>query len=99
MMVLLSSLALAASTYSLPVVAQAGATQATQPASGEGATAGGADEGQICRTYRVTGSRTRREKVCMTAAQWAQHNENTRKQTGEMLGSDGVCSGGDCRGT
>ena len=33
----------------------------------------------ICRTQEVTGSRLKREKLCLTASQWAEQKANNRE--------------------
>jgi len=57
------------------------------------------DEKQVCRTFRVTGSRAKRERVCMTQAQWDAHEERTREEAGRVTNT-GICSDGSvCSGT
>ena len=41
-------------------------------------------EKKVCRTERATGSLTRRTRVCMTAAQWREVNDRTKKGVDEM---------------
>lgn len=43
-----------------------------------------AREKKICRTDRMTGSLTRRTRICMTEAQWRELNARTRKGLDEM---------------
>lgn len=54
------------------------------------------DEKKICRTEKVTGSRTKTQRICMTAAEWRAAQQQTRKGLDEM-GRD--ASGGYHRGT
>jgi hypothetical protein len=42
------------------------------------------DERKICRTERVTGSLSRRSRVCLTAAQWRELSDRTRRGVDEM---------------
>lgn len=58
-----------------------------------------AEARQICRTFPVTGSRTKRQRVCMTADQWQRASEETQSGTRRIIGSEGVCAGGECTGT
>ena len=51
-----------------PATEIASAAPEPQADSGEGAV--------VCRNYNSTGSRVRREKVCMTVAQWDDVNED-----------------------
>ncbi len=44
------------------------------------------EEKKICRTERATGSLTRRTRVCLTAAQWREVHDRTRRGVGEMQG-------------
>jgi hypothetical protein len=41
-------------------------------------------EKKICRTDKATGSLTRRTRVCMTATQWRELHDRTRKGVDEM---------------
>ena len=45
------------------------------------------EEKKICRTSKVTGSLTRRSRICMTEAQWREVNERTRRGVDEMASS------------
>lgn len=51
-----------------------------------------AEEKKICRTQKATGSLTRRNRICMTQAQWREIYDNTRRGVGELQGS---ASGGN----
>lgn len=42
---------------------------------------------KICRTEKATGSLTRRTRICMTAAQWREVHDRTRRGVGELQGS------------
>jgi hypothetical protein len=44
------------------------------------------NEKKICRTDRMTGSLTRRTRICMTATQWRELSIRTNKGVGEMQG-------------
>ena len=41
-------------------------------------------EKKICRSERMTGSLTRSTRICLTAAQWKEVNDRTRKGVDEM---------------
>jgi len=43
-------------------------------------------EKKICRTSKMTGSLTRRSRICLTEAQWRELNNRTRKGVDEMVG-------------
>ena len=43
-------------------------------------------ERKVCRTERATGSLTRRTRVCMTAAQWRELHDRTRRGVDELVG-------------
>ncbi len=45
------------------------------------------EEKKICRTERATGSLTRQTRICMTAAEWRETQNRTRKGVSEMQGS------------
>jgi hypothetical protein len=44
-------------------------------------------EKKICRTYKMTGSLTRRQRVCLTEAQWRELNSRTQRGLQELQGS------------
>ena len=44
-------------------------------------------EKKICRTSKMTGSLTRRTRICLTEAQWRELNDRTQRGVGEMQGS------------
>ena len=44
-------------------------------------------ERKICRTSKMTGSLTRRTRICMTEAEWRALNDRTRRGMDEMVGS------------
>jgi hypothetical protein len=44
-------------------------------------------EKKVCRTYKVTGSLTRRTRICRTAAEWDQADEATYKGVSDMQNS------------
>lgn len=72
-----------------PVEAAAAAEQAASaaPSATTGAAEAPKEERKICRTEKATGSLTRRNRICMTAAQWREIYDNTRRGVGEMQGS------------
>ena len=41
-------------------------------------------ERKICRTTKMTGSLTRRTRICLTEAEWRELNSRTRKGIDEM---------------
>lgn len=56
------------------------------------------DEPKICRTYKVTGSRAKRTRICMTKKEWAFHEAQTRDQAGRVTNQDGICASSSCSG-
>jgi hypothetical protein len=52
-------------------------------------------EKQVCKTEKVTGSRTRTQRICMTQTQWRELEARTRKGLEEM---GQAASGGHHRG-
>ena len=58
----------------------AGGAYAAAPAEQDGST----KEKKVCRTSKMTGSLTRRTRICMTEAQWRELNARTRKGLDEM---------------
>jgi len=54
-------------------------------ASSDAEAAADADaEKKICRTDKVTGSLSRRSRICLTAAQWREVHDRTRRGVDEM---------------
>jgi len=49
------------------------------------------EEKKICRTEKATGSLTRRNRICMTQAQWREVHDRTRRGVSEM---NSAASGG-----
>lgn len=45
------------------------------------------EERKICRTDKATGSLTRRNRICMTQAQWREIYDRTRRGVSELQGS------------
>ena len=43
-------------------------------------------ERKICRTEKMTGSLTRRTRICLTEREWRELNARTRRGVGEMQG-------------
>ena len=52
-------------------------------------------EEKICRTEKVTGSLTRRQRICMTRAEWDAVHGKTRDAVGRIQGS--AAGGAQCR--
>lgn len=48
-------------------------------------------EKQICRSFKVTGSRAKRERICMTRAQWIAQ-EQAAREAGRDIGNSGICA-------
>jgi hypothetical protein len=57
------------------------------PASAQTADEAAKEEKKICRTEKMTGSLTRRSRICLTQAQWRELNNRTRKGVDELQGS------------
>ena len=53
-------------------------------ASAQDAQEESSEERKICRTSKMTGSRTRRSRICLTEAQWRELASRTRKGLEEM---------------
>jgi len=65
---------------------------ASDPATASPSAPTGADaERKICRTDKVTGSLSRRSRICLTAAQWREVHDRTRRGVDEM---NSAASGG-----
>ncbi|MBT2133814.1 hypothetical protein KK137_05655 [Croceibacterium sp. LX-88] len=45
------------------------------------------EEKKICRSEKMTGSLTRTTRICLTAAQWRELTNRTKKGLDEMQGS------------
>src|SRR6187549_3654021 len=60
---------------------------AAAPPPGQPAPEEPKDERKICRAERVTGSLTRRSRVCLTRAQWQELHDRTRKGFDEFVGA------------
>ena len=61
---------------------------AASPSAATNVAEASADDGKkVCRTERATGSLTRRTRICMTAAQWRELHDRTRRGVTEMQGS------------
>ena len=45
-----------------------------------------AQEKKICRTSKMTGSLTRRTRICMTEAEWRELANRTRRGLDELVG-------------
>lgn len=69
-----------------------------QPAAAPTAAASAAPEAEsptVCRTQRVTGSLTRRQRTCMTEAQWAELERRTAENMNDI--SRNASGGRACR--
>lgn len=87
-MIVRAFLASAAMSAASAAIAAAPADQpASEGAAAARAPADSAAEKKICRTEKATGSLTRRTRICMTAAQWREINDRTRRGVGEMQNS------------
>ena len=63
-----------------------------QPAE-QGAERPAQPERKVCRTERATGSLTRRTRICLTAAQWREVNDRTRRGLDDLVrGASGGCA-------
>ena len=58
----------------------AGGAYAAAPAEQDGST----KEKKVCRTSKMTGSLTRRTRICMTEADWRELNARTQRGVDEM---------------
>jgi len=68
---------LAAALLMLVSATGASANDPVQPAAAE-------QEKKICKTEKVTGSRTRTQRICLTEAQWRELAAATKKGLDEM---------------
>ena len=58
-----------------------------------------AKEKKVCRSYKVTGSLTRRTRICRTEAEWKEVDAATYKGVSDMqssAGGAGKCIGLNC---
>ena len=81
--------AVAAQTADGEAVEQPATTSTAEEASVAAATdsqATPAEERKICRTEKATGSLTRRNRICLTQAQWREVNDRTRRGVGDLQG-------------
>jgi hypothetical protein len=69
-----------------PSTEASGATGQAAPPS-DAAVQAPEQERKICRTDKATGSLTRRNRICLTAAQWREVQDRTRRGVGELQGS------------
>lgn len=83
-----ATLALAASPFLIPASsasAQAAPAAANQTSEEEAAEDAEVDQNEIdCRRIKVTGSRVRKKRICMTFAQWEAYGRNSRGAATEM---------------
>ena len=86
--ILASAILLVATGASAAAPAETGTPAASAATDTQAETA---DERKICRTEKVTGSLSRRSRVCLTAAQWREVHDRTRRGVDEM---NSAASGG-----
>lgn len=67
-----------------PVLLMSAVAVSAAGADEPAATDSAREEKKICRTERMTGSLTRRTRICLTAEQWRELNDRTRKGLNEM---------------
>ena len=79
-------------TLVLALIALVSATGATAAAP---APAAADSEKKICKTERVTGSRTRTQRICLTEAQWRELAAETRKDIDDFNSSQTSRRDGD----
>jgi len=81
----------ASGTMAAPPADESAPAEQTASASPSAATdvaeAPPAEERKVCRTEKATGSLTRRNRICMTVAQWREIQDRTRRGVGELQGS------------
>jgi len=66
------------------VLLSAVAADGAAPDSPEGTAADPKADRKICRTERVTGSLTRRSRICLTAAQWREIEAKTGRGVADL---------------
>jgi hypothetical protein len=66
------------------VLALIALVSATGAAAAGPAPAAADSEKKICKTERVTGSRTRTQRICLTEAQWRELAANTKRGVDEL---------------
>ena len=69
------------------VMAGTSVAAAAQDAQGAQAAEQQDDSKKICRTEKATGSLTRRNRICLTQAQWREVYDRTRRGVGDLQGS------------
>ena len=67
--------------------AVAGQVASASPSAATGAAEEPKEERKVCRTEKATGSLTRRNRICMTATQWREIYDNTRRGVSQMQGN------------
>jgi hypothetical protein len=63
------------------------------PALAQDAPDSASEEKKVCKTEKVTGSRTRTQRICMTETQWRELEARTRKGLEEMSQSASGANG------
>ena len=84
---LLATLAAATGTLAAPPNEQTAPTTEVSTSSATVDVADADADRKICRTEKATGSLTRRTRICLTAAQWREVNDRTRRGVDEMNSS------------
>jgi len=75
--------------FALAIAWTALATPEIAVAQASGSEAKAAKEKMVCRTYKVTGSLTRRTRICRTEAEWREVDLATGKGVSDLQGSAG----------
>ncbi len=50
------------------------------------------DDAKICKSFKVTGSRAKKERLCKTREEWIAFYSETRDEAGRLANREGVCS-------
>jgi predicted secreted protein len=69
------------------MVAGMAVLMATAPGSAQDKKEDAPTEKKICRSEKITGSRTRVQRICMTKAEWDELAAGTRKDVDKMQGN------------
>ncbi|SFP22197.1 hypothetical protein [Qipengyuania nanhaisediminis] len=76
--------------------AQATPAASNQPVEEEASEDAEVDQNEVdCRRIKVTGSRVRKKKICMTFAQWEAYGRNSRNAATEMQDAGSIDPAGD----
>ncbi|MFZ9394882.1 MAG: hypothetical protein ACO25F_02335 [Erythrobacter sp.] len=52
----------------------------------------------VCRTYKITGSLSRRERTCHTVARWKMIEERGKEYLGTLQERSRICTSPECEG-